>query len=77
MRLGILIPKKYLPLAVSRNSLRRNIRAIFRSQHVNYSLLVKLMSKIEAEKNINAILIPEWKSLLDQLKNSISDYKIV
>ena len=31
--------------------------------------LVKLMSKIEAEKkNINAILIPEWKSLLDQLK---------
>ena len=69
MRLGILIPKKYLPLAVSRNSLRRNIRAIFRSQHVNYSLLVKLIGKIEDEKkNINAILIPEWKSLLDQLK---------
>ena len=69
MRLGILIPKKYLPLAVSRNSLRRNIRAIFRSQHANYLLLVRLMSKIEAEKKtINAILIPEWKSLLDQLK---------
>ena len=69
MRLGILTPKKHLPLAVSRNSLRRNIRAIFRSQDVNYSLLVKLISKIEAEKkNINAILIPEWKSLLDQLK---------
>ena len=33
------------------------------------SLLVRLMSKIEAEKKtINAILIPEWKSLLDQLK---------
>ena len=69
MRLGILIPKKYLPLAVSRNSLRRNMRAIFRSQHTNHSLLVRLIGKIEAEKKtINAILIPEWKSLLNQLK---------
>lgn len=70
--LGIRILKKAVPLAVSRNSLRRNLHEIFRSHRpVGFScaILLNITSKIPAEKkDINDILLPEWKSLLDQLR---------
>lgn len=70
-RLGIIIPKKIVPLSVSRNTLRRKIRGLFRNlknSHSSYEILLSLTSKIEAEKKtINDILMREWKSLLDQL----------
>ena len=70
--LGIRISKKAVPLAVSRNSLRRKLRETFR-QHTffnhQYAILLSISSKIQAEKkDINDILLPEWKSLLDQLR---------
>ncbi len=70
--LGIKISKKLVPLAVSRNSLRRRLREAFRKHlFVNnqYAMLLSISSKIQAEKkDINDILLPEWKSLLDQLR---------
>tara|TARA_B100000282_G_scaffold48960_1_gene30825 strand:- start:49 stop:384 length:336 start_codon:yes stop_codon:yes gene_type:complete len=69
--LGIIIPKKYLPLAVSRNGLRRKIRGNFRNHEFGenaFGVLLALRTKIQAEKKaINDILLPEWKSLLSQL----------
>ena len=70
--LGIRISKKALPLAVSRNSLKRKLRETFRAHlFINnpYAVLLSISSKIQAEKkDINDILLPEWKSLLDQLR---------
>ena len=70
-RLGILISKRFIPLAVSRNSVRRAMREIYRNMDHKvycYCILVGVTSKILAEKKaINDILLPEWKSLLDQL----------
>ena len=70
--LGIRISKKAVPLAVSRNSLRRKWRESFRKHlFINgpYAILLSISSKIQAEKkDINDILLPEWKSLLDQLR---------
>ena len=70
--LGIRISKKFVPLAVSRNSLRRMLRETFRGhQFTNeyYVVLLSITNKIQAEKkDINDILLPEWKSLLDQLR---------
>ena len=70
--LGIRISKKAIPLAVSRNSLRRKLRETFRKHSfINkpYAILLSISSKIQAEKkDINDILLPEWKSLLDQLR---------
>ena len=69
--LGIRISKKALPLAVSRNSLRRKLRETFREHSFinKYAVLLSISSKIQAEKkDINDILLPEWKSLLDQLR---------
>jgi ribonuclease P protein component len=70
--LGIRISKKALPLAVSRNSLRRKLRESFRKYSFAnnpYAILLSISSKIQAEKkDINDILLPEWKSLLDQLR---------
>jgi ribonuclease P protein component len=70
--LGIRISKKALPLAVSRNSLRRKLRETFREHlFINnpYAVLLSISRKIQAEKkDINDILLPEWKSLLDQLR---------
>ena len=70
--LGIRIPKKLVPLAVSRNSLRRMLRETFRGYQFtdeSYAILLTITSKIQAEKkDINDILLPEWKSLLDQLR---------
>jgi len=69
--LGIRISKKNVPLAVSRNSLRRMLRETFRGYRFtdeSYAILLTITSKIQAEKkDINDILLPEWKSLLDQL----------
>ncbi len=69
--IGIRIPKKLIPLAVSRNSLRRKIREVFKSQlqlKASYAVLLTLTGKIDAEKkDINDILLPECKSLLNQL----------
>ena len=70
--LGIKISKKAVPLAVSRNSLRRKLREMFRKEpflNDSYAILLNISSKIPAEKkDINDILLPEWKSLLDQLR---------
>jgi ribonuclease P protein component len=70
--LGIRIAKKSVPLAVSRNSLRRVLRETFRGfrfTNDSYAVLLTITSKIQAEKkDINDILLPEWKSLLDQLR---------
>jgi ribonuclease P protein component len=70
--LGIRISKKSVPLAVSRNSLRRMLRETFKEHQFNndsYAVLLSITSKIQAEKkDINDILLPEWKSLLDQLR---------
>ncbi len=70
--LGIRISKKAVPLAVSRNSLRRKLRESFRKHSfINnpYAILLSISSKIQAEKkDINDILLPEWKSLLEQLR---------
>ena len=69
--LGIVIPKKIIPLSVTRNSLRRKMRGFFRDQKFSngpYVILLSLTSKIQAEKKtINDILMREWKSLLNQL----------
>ena len=70
--IGIRISKKAVPLAVSRNSLRRKLRESFRKHSfINnpYAILLSISVKIQAEKkDINDILLPEWKSLLDQLR---------
>jgi ribonuclease P protein component len=70
-KLGIKISKKAVPLAVSRNSLRRGIREYFRSNRFNsepYAIFLSISNKIQAEKkDINDILLREWKSLLSQL----------
>jgi ribonuclease P protein component len=70
--LGIRISKKAVPLAVSRNSLRRRLRETFRLQQTNSSpcaVLLSISNKIQAEKkDINDILLREWKSLLNQLQ---------
>ena len=69
--LGIVIPKKIIPLSANRNSLRRRIRGFFRDQQFSngpYVILLSLTTKIQAEKKIiNDILMREWKSLLNQL----------
>ena len=60
-----------MALAVSRNAIRRKIRGHFRNnegRENSFELLLSLTDKIQAEKKaINDILLPEWKSLLDQL----------
>ena len=70
-RLGIVIPKKIVPLSVNRNSLRRRMRGFFRDQkfpNCSYVILLSLTTKIQAEKKIiSDILMREWKSLLSQL----------
>ena len=70
-RLGIVIPKRVVPLSVARNSLRRRLRGFFRDQKFSdgpYVILLSLTTKIQAEKKIiNDILMREWKSLLSQL----------
>jgi len=70
-RLGIIIPKRIIPLSVTRNSLRRRLRGFFRDQKFSngsYAILLSLTTKIQAEKKIiNDILMREWKSLLNQL----------
>ena len=70
-RLGIVIPKRIIPLSVNRNSLRRRMRGFFRDQKFSngpYAILLSLTTKIQAEKKtINDILMREWKSLLSQL----------
>ncbi|GIR42420.1 MAG: hypothetical protein CM15mP53_03360 [Ectothiorhodospiraceae bacterium] len=70
-RLGIVIPKRIVPLSVTRNSLRRRMRGFFRDQKFpngSYVILLSLTTKIQAEKKIiNDILMREWKSLLSQL----------
>ena len=70
--LGIRISKKAIHLAVSRNSLRRMLRETFRQHsfiHNSYVILLSISCKIQAEKkDINDILLPEWKSLLDRLR---------
>ena len=69
--IGIKISKKALPLAVSRNSLRRCLREKFRSiefKSEHYAILLSISNKIQAEKkDINDILLREWTSLLNQL----------
>ena len=69
--IGIRISKKLIPLAVLRNSLRRKFREIFKShfdKKQTYAVLLTITRKIQAEKkDINDILLPEWKSLLNQL----------
>ena len=69
--LGIVIPKKIIPLSVTRNYLRRRMRGFFRDQKFSngsYAVLLSLTTKIQAEKKtINDILMREWKSLLSQL----------
>tara|TARA_B100001063_G_scaffold47828_1_gene41696 strand:- start:100 stop:435 length:336 start_codon:yes stop_codon:yes gene_type:complete len=69
--LGIRIAKKAVTLAVSRNSLRRKLRETYRKHSFinnSYAILLSISTKIQAEKkDINDILLPEWKSLLDQL----------
>ena len=70
-KLGIKISKKAIPLAVSRNSLRRRLREIFRTNKFKsqpYAILLSISNKIQAEKkDINDILLREWTSLLNQL----------
>ena len=70
-RLGIIIPKKIIPLSVTRNALRRKIRALFRDKKppdYSYEVLLTITMKIQAEKKIiNDILMREWISLLNQL----------
>ena len=70
-RLGIIIPKKIIPLSVTRNTLRRKIRGLFRdnkSSDHSYEVLLTITLKIQAEKKtINDILMREWISLLNQL----------
>ena len=70
-KLGIKISKKAMPLAVSRNSLRRRLRENFRSNEFKsgtYAILLSISNKIQAEKkDINDILLREWTSLLNQL----------
>ena len=70
-RLGIIIPKKIIPLSVTRNTLRRKIRGLFRDKKTSdfsYEVLLTISMKIQAEKKtINDILMREWTSLLNQL----------
>ena len=70
-RLGIIIPKKIIPLSVTRNALRRKIRGLFRDKNTHdysYEVLLTITTKIQAEKKtINDILMREWTSLLNQL----------
>ena len=70
-RLGIIIPKKIIPLSVARNTLRRKIRGVFRDKQTSdfsYEVLLTISMKIQAEKKtINDILMREWTSLLNQL----------
>jgi len=70
-KIGVKISKKALPLAVSRNSLRRCLIEKFRSIEFKsqpYAILLSISNKIQAEKkDINDILLREWTSLLNQL----------
>ena len=70
-RLGIIIPKKIIPLSVARNTLRRKIRGLFRDKKtsdLSYEVLLTITMKIQAEKKtINDILMREWTCLLNQL----------
>lgn len=72
-KIGIKISKKAIPLAVSRNSLRRKLRETFRSYEFDkehYAVLLSISNKIQAEKkDINDILLREWISLLNQLQS--------
>ena len=69
--LGVMIPKKTIPLAVQRNQLRRRFRAIYTHLSTKpnvYAALLMITTKIQAEKkDINDILEREWKSLIKQL----------
>lgn len=70
-RLGIVVPKRIIPLSVTRNTLRRKIRGHFRNRKKQNSanvVLLTVTTKIQAEKKIiSDILMREWTSLLDQL----------
>ena len=66
-RLGLIISKRYVPLAVSRNSIRRLIKENFRKNIESFApcdILFVIKNKINAEKHkINDILIEEWTNL--------------
>ena len=70
-RLGIITPKKLVPLAVSRNKLRRQIKEDFKKgieQLNSYDILVVIKRKIETPKaELEGILTQEWKKLKKHL----------
>ena len=70
-RLGILIPKKTISLAVMRNKLRRKIREDFKKEQkvlFAYDILVVIKQKIDTLKiNIDNTYVQEWKKLKKSL----------
>ena len=70
-RLGILIPKKTISLAVMRNKLRRKIREDFKKEQkvlFAYDILVVIKQKIDTVKiNIDSTYVQEWKKLKKSL----------
>ena len=74
-RLAVLITKKAINLAVTRNKVRRKIKEDFRTKCVSlpkYDFLVIISSKINSEKHeISDILMHEWKKSTESLSKSL------
>lgn len=67
-RLGVIIAKKHIPLAVNRNRLKRQIRELFRrnliTKNNKYDILVLIRTKITSQNQ---------SSLWSQLSNYINN----
>ena len=73
-RLAVLITKKAVNLAVTRNKVRRKIKEDFRTKCLSlprHDFLVIISSKINSEKHeISDILMQEWKKSTESLSKS-------
>lgn len=67
-RLGVIISKKFVPLAVDRNRLKRQVRELFRKSIVtknhNYDILVLVRTKITSQNK---------DSILRQINNYVNN----
>tara|TARA_X000000368_G_scaffold361021_1_gene305025 strand:- start:67 stop:453 length:387 start_codon:yes stop_codon:yes gene_type:complete len=72
-RLGLIVPKKHIPLAVDRNKIKRRTREFFRcnikdnlsfENQFDVIVLTKPPAKLLAPKQINQELTIQWNKLI-------------
>lgn len=68
-RIGVIIAKKHIPLAVDRNRLKRQIRELFRknliTKNYKYDILVLIRTKVNLEQK--TILLKQIQDYINKL----------